>query len=176
MTTTHEMKSLENGYVYLLHRHYMDQNIYKIGRTHHLKDRLASNGKGYDKGSFTIKFFRSCDYDSKLVERKIIKLFKRKYIQRTEYGKEYFQGDYAKMESDIFALAKLKPVKKQKTHEIIIISDSESESEEEYNTDTDVEYYSANEEEEEEVKCNHTHNTRYQSNKNILTQMSELKM
>jgi hypothetical protein len=173
MTTTHEMKSLENGYVYLLHRHDMDQNIYKIGRTHHLKDRLASNGKGYDKGSFTIKFFRSCDYDSKLVERKIIKLFKRKYIQRTEYGNEYFQGDYAKMESDIFALAKLKPVKKQQTHEIIIISDSETE--EEYDTDTDAEYYSANEEEEKE-KCYHTYNTRYQSNKNIVTQMSKLKI
>jgi hypothetical protein len=152
----------------------MDQNIYKIGRTHHLNDRLSSNGKGYDKGSFTIKFFRSCDYDSKLVERKIIKLFKRKYIQRTEYGKEYFQGDYAKMESDIFALAKLKPVKKPQTHEIIIISDSDSETEEEY--DTDAEYYSANEEEEKE-KCYHTYNTRYQSNKkNIVTQMSELKM
>ena len=45
-------------------------------------------------------------FDSISKEKKLINLFKQKYIQRRDYGAEYFQGDVVQMMDDLYHLAK----------------------------------------------------------------------
>lgn len=89
----------ETDYIYLIkERSFVltNQNIFKIGRT------TLSNLKRfnrYPKG-YKIVFLISCTNSLKL-ENILINIFKEKYIHKTDYGREYFQGDKNKMINDI---------------------------------------------------------------------------
>lgn len=73
-----------------------NQSVYKIGKT------IQSNYKGihnYPKG-YKIILHTSCS-DSVKCKTDILKLFKTKYIPRTDFGNEYFEGNYRHMKIDI---------------------------------------------------------------------------
>jgi hypothetical protein len=83
------------GYVYIVYlREFMNkkENTYKIGRT---KQEMIDRLKGYPKGSKVIKF--EPVKNTIMIEKELIKVFKDKYVQRVEYGSEYFSGDIVEM-------------------------------------------------------------------------------
>lgn len=76
--------------VYLVHTRELrtlKENIYKIGRSHNLDNRV----KQYPKKTIIILMI-NCE-NSAFCEKELIKLFKDKFIQQLEYGTEYFKGD-----------------------------------------------------------------------------------
>ena len=88
-----------NEGLYLIHTrelHTLQKNIYKIGRSYKLYDRI----KQYPKTS-KIMFIINCK-ESVLREKNLILLFKSKFIQKLDYGTEYFQGDIDDMIKEIF--------------------------------------------------------------------------
>jgi hypothetical protein len=97
---SNEIKTLE--YVYLLQERTaveLNKPIYKIGRTNQPN---FERFKGYNKG-YKILLHVACN-DCKYIEQKIIDLFIINYNHYTEYGNEYFEGDYKSMIKDIFSL------------------------------------------------------------------------
>ena len=77
-------------YVYLLRtREFirLEENVFKIGRTTKLKQRFSQ----YPRSSELIRFWMV--KDSVWVEKKIKEILKEKFIQRMEYGFEWFEGD-----------------------------------------------------------------------------------
>ena len=95
-----EIKTLE--YVYLLQERTavaLNKPIYKIGRTNQSN---FERFKGYHKG-YKILLHVACN-NCKDIERKIIELFIINYNHYTEYGNEYFEGNYKSMIKDIFSL------------------------------------------------------------------------
>lgn len=86
-------------YIYLIQERTavaINKPIYKIGRTTQLNfNRFKAYGKGYK-----ILLHVVCDNCIDL-ELKLINLFKSKYIHSTDYGNEYFEGDYKLMIKDI---------------------------------------------------------------------------
>lgn len=85
----------DEGYVYIVHlREFMNKKeyTYKIGRT---KQEMIDRMKGYPKGSKIIKF--EPVKNVKEIEKELIKNFKEEYIQRSEYGNEYFSGEINNM-------------------------------------------------------------------------------
>lgn len=84
-----------NQYVYILKtREFLrtGENIFKIGRT---EQKNVKRFEQYPKGS-TLYFQSVCD-NCRECERKIINQFKNKFIQRKEFGNEYFEGDLKEM-------------------------------------------------------------------------------
>jgi hypothetical protein len=74
----------------------MERPIYKLGRTNRpMKERL----NGYPKG--TEERISCFCVDSTKCEDILLTLFKKKYIQRKDYGSEYFEGDCESMKRDI---------------------------------------------------------------------------
>lgn len=89
-----------NNYIYILQeREHINANtqIFKIGKT---KQENVKRIKQYPKGSRLILQLECFDCD--IVEKKIIELFKNKYIQKTDIGTEYFEGNIDEMKKDIF--------------------------------------------------------------------------
>lgn len=89
-----------NNYIYILQeREHINANtqIFKIGKT---KQENVKRIRQYSKGSRLI-FQIEC-FDCDIVEKKIIELFKNKYIQKTDIGTEYFEGNIHEMKIDIF--------------------------------------------------------------------------
>ena len=88
--------------VYLLHiREFilLGQPIYKIGRTG--RD-ILKRINDYPKGSYLITHCTlpiSCN-----AEKLLINIFKSKFIQRKDYGNEYFEGNITDMLSEFTAL------------------------------------------------------------------------
>jgi len=85
--------------LYIMHTrelHTLQLEIYKIGRSNILDNRM----KQYPKGSKIICMI-NCE-NSILCEKELIKIFKSKFIQRLEYGTEYFEGDKRLMMKEIF--------------------------------------------------------------------------
>lgn len=70
----------------------LKENTYKIGRT---KQEPNSRLNGYPKNSEVLLFIKvhNCD----LMENILINIFKKKFIQKKEYGREYFAGDKNQM-------------------------------------------------------------------------------
>ena len=85
--------------LYIMHTrelHTLQLEIYKIGRSNILDNRM----KQYPKGSKIICMI-NCE-NSILCEKELIKLFKEKFVQKLEYGTEYFEGDKRLMIKEIF--------------------------------------------------------------------------
>jgi hypothetical protein len=86
-------------YIYMLReREFIasNQDIYKIGRS---EQENCIRVVKYPKSSELI-CKNSC-YDCHELENYMIKLFKQKYIQRTDIGAEYFEGNVIQMQNDI---------------------------------------------------------------------------
>ena len=84
--------------IYLIHtREFISTNaqIYKIGRSNYLDNRV----KQYPNGS-KILLMIACKH-SKFCENNLKKLFKSKFIQKSYYGSEYFEGNYIDMIKEI---------------------------------------------------------------------------
>jgi hypothetical protein len=83
------------NYIYLLQeREFLKTNesIYKIGRTaQYYETRLSQ----YPKGSKTI-LVKKCN-NCYSMETRLLKDFRAKFINRTDIGKEYFEGDVEEM-------------------------------------------------------------------------------
>lgn len=95
-----EIKTLE--YVYLLQERSaveLNKPVYKIGRTNQSNFEIF---KGYHKG-YKLLLHVVCN-NCKDIEQKIINMFIKNYNHYTEYGNEYFEGDYKSMIKDIFSL------------------------------------------------------------------------
>jgi hypothetical protein len=87
-------KSDTKGFIYIIHeREFVNSgnNIYKIGKTKSIKNRMS----GYSKNSdiLDITSVENCLE----AERYLIYKFKDHYINRTDIGNEYFQGDVSSM-------------------------------------------------------------------------------
>ena len=86
---------MEKGYIYLIHvREFKNRNepIYKIGKT---TQSNLNRIKSYPKDS-ELLYYMCCE-DCHKGENKVIKEFKKKFIQRRDIGTEYFEGDMKKM-------------------------------------------------------------------------------
>ena len=97
MENNNSNESIDEG-VYLLHiREFISTNkpIYKLGRSNILDNRV----KQYPNGS-KIMLMLKCK-NSKSCENNLIKLFKSKFIQKTYYGTEYFEGNCYDMIKEI---------------------------------------------------------------------------
>ena len=91
----------DNNYVYMIQlREFLTTNIIKIGRT---KQHNMNRIKSYPKGSLLLLYVK-CN-DCIKTEYNIITSFKELYIQKTEYGTEYFEGDVKSMMKDFFELS-----------------------------------------------------------------------
>jgi len=81
-------------YIYLIHCRAsvnIKEKVYKIGKSIDFNKRL----EGYDKGSipiFTI-YVSTCDEFEKI----LLTIFRSKFIIRSDYGSEYFEGDITLM-------------------------------------------------------------------------------
>ena len=98
-------ESNNNEYIYIIHERTFvktNANIYKIGKTKNIKNRL----NGYSKGS-KLLFTIPC-IDSTIMEKIILKYLKEnnKYIQAKEYGNEYFICELNILMNDIHTLVK----------------------------------------------------------------------
>ena len=65
----------------------LNEEIYKIGRSKHIKTRMNS----YPKGS-VIELMIGCS-NSIQCEKDLLAIFRTKYIEHREYGAEYFEGN-----------------------------------------------------------------------------------
>lgn len=97
--STESSDEKEYNYIYLLQDRTavkLSENIYKIGKTTQPDfKRFRSYPKGYN-----LLLYIACENCHSL-EKTLIDLFKIKYIQRQDYGSEYFEGDHFKMMNDI---------------------------------------------------------------------------
>jgi hypothetical protein len=87
-------------YIYILQaREFIKtkEPIYKIGKSKQLNLGRFSQ---YPNGS--VLYFQLVVPDCDKLEKILIRQFKGKYIQRTDIGTEYFQGDVFKMIDDIY--------------------------------------------------------------------------
>ena len=86
-------------YVYLLQDRTAvksNEEVYKIGKT---KQENLNRFKSYPKGINILLLIKCTNCD--LVEKKIMYLFKQKYIHNRNYGNEYFEGNPEEMVTDI---------------------------------------------------------------------------
>ena len=100
MSTEKEKEKEIIQYIYLLQeREFIKtgEPIYKAGKSKQLNLGRFSQ---YPKGSTL--YFQLIVPDCDKLERIILYKFKGKYIQRTDIGIEYFQGDVIKMIDDIY--------------------------------------------------------------------------
>ena len=81
---------MESEGIYLLREREfirLNEDIYKIGRSKHIKTRMNS----YPKGS-VIELMIGCS-NSIQCEKDLLAIFRNKYIEHKEYGAEYFEGN-----------------------------------------------------------------------------------
>lgn len=86
-------------YIYLLQeREFVKTNehIFKIGKT-----KQENNKRFLQYPKRSILLLQSSCNDCDILEKKIIKLFKQKYIHKKDIGNEYFEGNYKLMKKDI---------------------------------------------------------------------------
>jgi hypothetical protein len=86
-------------YIYLLQeREFINSNekVYKVGKTRQLN---FERFKQYPKGSVVLLYSECCDCDRS--EKLILSMLRKKFIKRTDYGSEYFQGDCKEMKFEI---------------------------------------------------------------------------
>ena len=92
-------------YIYLIQeREFIKtgENIYKPGRTEQENNKRFVK---YPKGS-VVRVLLTCS-NCKMVESMIKVHFRNKYIQRTDVGQEYFEGNWMEMREDIWSLVSI---------------------------------------------------------------------
>ena len=109
-------------YIYLLReREFIKtkENIQKVGKS---TQKQLKRFKQYPKNSILLCQIMCSDCDA--MEKKILELFKKKYIRCKHIGNEYFEGDYKSMIRDINSIIELYDVESDESDQ------SESEDEE----------------------------------------------
>ena len=99
-----EEESSKEGVIYLLKTREsirMNEDVYKIGRTKNMKNRLSQ----YPKGSEFITTMKV--NDQQMCERVLLYTFKDKFQKREDMGNEYFEGNLDEMKSVLFGIARL---------------------------------------------------------------------
>jgi len=94
------MSTDDSQYIYLLQtREFINSNlpVYKVGKTKQINN-LRFNS--YPKGSKLLS--QLCCKDCDECEKQILSLFDKKYKKRTDFGNEYYEGNYKDMKRDIF--------------------------------------------------------------------------
>ncbi len=91
------MAALQNSIYLLQTREFVNSSICKIGKT---TKPLLTRFNQYLNGSRLILHMECIDCDN--CEKKLLEIFRNKYINKPEYGREYFQGDSISMTRDIF--------------------------------------------------------------------------
>jgi len=84
----------DQSYIYLIKIYPYTDNIYKIGRTINILERLASYKR------YKIVFITSCLNDVQC-EKELLQLFRLKFTECKEMGSEYFYGEYQQMKRTI---------------------------------------------------------------------------
>ena len=100
---------MEIQYIYLLQtREYVNSGepIYKVGKT---KQINYSRFLQYPNGS--IQLFQCICNNCDILEKKVIKLFQKKYINHKIAGREYFRGELCLMINDLFNIISNEKVK-----------------------------------------------------------------
>ena len=85
---------ISDGYIYLIiEREFLNKqaSVFKFGYTSNILQRFA----GYPKGSKLL--LTLCVYDAHGLEKAILKALRENFIQRTDIGREYFEGDVNKI-------------------------------------------------------------------------------
>ena len=93
------MNTDDSQYIYLLQtREFINSNlpVYKVGKTKQINN-LRFNS--YPKGSKLLS--QLCCKDCDECEKQILSLFDKKYKNRNDIGREYYEGEYRKMILDI---------------------------------------------------------------------------
>ncbi len=86
----------KKGFIYLIQENFfINTNIYKIGRTNDIELRL----KNYPKNSNLIFVINVNEQNE--IETILIRIFKKIFIYKNEYGKEYFEGNKDDMIKEI---------------------------------------------------------------------------
>ncbi len=114
------------GYCYIFYlREFIktDENVFKIGRTEQDGDKRL---KQYPKGS--IEKIKICVTDCRACEKQIIKQFNKKFINRSDYGREYYEGDYKNMLKEFLDITSRFSVADTYVPSISIIKKSKSKS------------------------------------------------
>jgi len=86
-------------YIYLLQTREsrrLNESIYKVGKTKQSDMRRLSQ---YPKGSMLLLYSECLDCDK--TEKIILTMLRNKFIPHTEYGSEYFEGNYIEMKFEI---------------------------------------------------------------------------
>src|SRR5437868_1509592 len=94
---------MNTQYIYLLQeREFIKtkESVYTIGRT---KQNNLKRFGGYPKDS-NILLLVVCNNEIEC-EKKVIDFLKQKYIQRKDFGREYFEGDFREMIKDMMKIA-----------------------------------------------------------------------
>jgi hypothetical protein len=120
---------MESNYIYLLkEREFIHtcQDIYKIGMT---KKPNHQRFNQYPKGS--ILLFQMICSDCNYFEKKLIALFKEKFVLRKDIGNEYFEGNYEIMMDYIYSTIRNIPSatqeeEKEERKDIVIHTPKES--------------------------------------------------
>lgn len=90
------------GYIYLIReREFVKTNeeVYKVGRSKNFERRFQSYPK--DSEILGCMFVRDQFYS----ERMLIQMFDREYKQRSDIGREYYEGDRQRMINDFLTLS-----------------------------------------------------------------------
>lgn len=114
------------SYIYLLQeREFIktNENIYKIGKS---KQENLKRFKQYPKGSRLL--LQIICFDCDVLETRLIKEFKKKFIHRSDIGAEYFEGNYTRMIEIIYSRAAVQQTTQQtiQQNKEILISTYES--------------------------------------------------
>ena len=141
------------SYVYLLQeREFVNskEKVFKVGKTRQLN---FERFRQYPKGS-VILLYSECN-DCDVSEKRILSVFRRRFIKRTDIGSEYFEGDFREMRFEINKIIynlekiprKLKCEKKYKSDQL-----------------NDEENYEENYEEKENYEENYEEKENYEEN------------
>lgn len=104
---------MDCNYIVWLREHVLTRkNVYKIGNTGDIFNRI----KNYPKGSQLL--YMSMTPHKKIIETDLIAFFKTKFKHRTDLGREYFQGDYHKMRNLMHSYIDLHSFDFPQTYEI----------------------------------------------------------
>lgn len=97
---TNNKTATNSGSIYLMReREFIktDEYIYKIGKT---KNNIKTRMENYPKSSDLILTALTTNCD--LMETNLLRLFDRKFINRRDIGREYYEGDVQLMANEIY--------------------------------------------------------------------------
>ena len=96
--TISDIEEKHEEYIYIIkEREFVisKENVYKLGMSKNVKNRMSDYPKGSQIKDITAVI------NAKKSEEDLLDIFKKMFLQRTDIGKEYFQGDLQCMRNEI---------------------------------------------------------------------------